>query len=81
MTSVLRGVGQEADNNWNVPAKICVGRWSFFVGCQSVLFPLATNEHWFSMPVGPLPLAAVGLADQRPKQVLAGSFQLLSGCR
>ena len=53
-------------------------RWSLVLfHWSSVLFPLATNDHWFSMPVGPLPLAAVGLADQQPKQVLAGSFQLL----
>ena len=35
-------------------------RWS------SVLFPLATNIHWFSLPVGPLWLAAIGPADRGP---------------
>ena len=35
-------------------------RWSL------VFFPLATNDHWFSMPVGPLSLAAISLADRRP---------------
>ena len=49
-------------------------RWS------SVFFPLATNDHWFSMPVGTLSLATVGLADRRPKKILAVSFQVLSGC-
>ena len=29
-----------------------------------VFFSLATNVHWFSMPVGPLSLVTVGLADQ-----------------
>ena len=50
---------------------------------SSVLLPLATNGHCFSMPVGPLPLVAVGLADRWPKQIFAGSFQLLTrlfGC-
>ena len=33
---------------------------------SSVLFPLATNNHWFSLPVGPLWLAAIGPADRGP---------------
>ena len=53
-------------------------RWSLVLfRWSSVLFPLATNDHWFSMPVGPLPLAAVGLADERPKQTFAGTLQLV----
>ena len=48
---------------------------------SSVLLPLATNGHCFSMPVGPLPLVAVGLACQWPKQILAGSYLLDRGSR
>ena len=35
-------------------------RWS------SVLCPLATNNHWFSLSDGPLWMVAIGLADRGP---------------
>ena len=46
-----------------------------------LVFSLATNVHWFSMPDGHLSLVTVGLVDQRPTQVNAMTFQLiLSAC-
>ena len=35
---------------------------------SSVMFPLATNNHLFSLPVGPLYFAAIGPVDRGPKK-------------
>ena len=50
----------------SIKSRVDVEKLSVIFRFSLVFFPLATNDHWFSMPVGPLSLAAIGLADRRP---------------